>query len=253
MKIDGRLDEPAWFAAKSIGRFHFPWHTSGRREQSIVKLLWDDKNLYLATLCQDAHITARYTEHDGPIPEDDCIEIMIAPDPARPKFYFNVEWNVLGGYIDGHRPQGGEGARQPWDADGVQIAGTHAGTLNDDSDSDRWWLAEVAIPMSNFSISIATAAKRTCNTVNGRRPIRRNHLSMSHIGSERSSSRRNRYPSALGVPEGNAIPNRIWRNQGEYFRMRGPSIPAVVACTRRRSRFRSANGPTKNAGIVRKD
>lgn len=151
IEIDGRLDDPAWFTAESISQFHFPWHTSGEREQSVVKLLWDDENLYIATLCQDAHITARHTEHDGPIPEDDCIEIMVAPDPAKPKFYFNVEWNVLGGYVDGHRPNGAEGPRAPWDAEGVQIAGTHVGTLNDDRDQDQWWLAEVAIPLRNFT------------------------------------------------------------------------------------------------------
>lgn len=150
IKIDGRLDEPAWVAAPDMGDFHFTWYERGEKERTIAKMLWDDDYLYIAHICQDAHITARHTEHDAPIPEDDCFEVMLAPKPERPKHYFNIEWNLLGGYVDGHRTDGPEGPRVPWDAHGLHIAGTYQGTLNEDSDSDAYWIAEVAIPFSNF-------------------------------------------------------------------------------------------------------
>lgn len=149
-EIDGHLNEPAWFAARTIGPFQFPWHQQGPREPSIVKALWDDQYLYLAHVCRDRHITARYRKHNDPIPEDDCFEIMLAPDPARPLRYFNIEWNLLGGYIDGHRPEGPQGPRVDWDCQGLKIAGTIAGTANDDSDQDQHWIVEVAIPLENF-------------------------------------------------------------------------------------------------------
>ena len=38
-----------------------------------------------------------------------------------------------------------------WDAEGVQIAGSCVGTLNDDSDTDQYWIVELAIPLKNFS------------------------------------------------------------------------------------------------------
>jgi hypothetical protein len=38
-----------------------------------------------------------------------------------------------------------------WDAQGVEIAGNYVGTLNDDSDRDRYWLTEVKIPLKNFA------------------------------------------------------------------------------------------------------
>jgi hypothetical protein len=89
---------------------------------------------------------------DGKIPEDDCFEIMFAPNAKRPEVYFNIEWNVIGGYVDNHRPNG---PKQPkasvWDAQGVRIAGKVVGTLNDDSDTDSHWIAEVAIPFRNFT------------------------------------------------------------------------------------------------------
>lgn len=149
--IDGKLDEPAWFAAPAVGPFHFPWYVDGVKEQTVAKLLWDDQYLYIAHLAKDAHITARHRKHDDPIAEDDCFEIMFAPDPADPNHYFNIEWNVHGGYIDGHRPAGAQGPRPDWEIDGLQIAGSYSGTLNQDQDIDRWWIAEVAIPFAGLS------------------------------------------------------------------------------------------------------
>jgi hypothetical protein len=149
--IDGRLEEPAWVAAPSVGRFRFPWFKAGQKEQTVAKILWDDEHLYIAHICQDASITARYSKHDDPIPEDDCFEVMMLPDPARPNAYYNVEWNLLGGYVDGHRPEGPAGPRAPWDVQGLHIAGSHVGTLNDDAGRDEYWLCEVAIPLENFA------------------------------------------------------------------------------------------------------
>lgn len=152
IKIDGKLDEPAWFAAPDVGEFHFTWYKEGRRERTVAKLLWDDENLYVGHVCEDAHITAQHTEHDGKIPEDDCFEVIFAPDALHPAVYFNIEWNVAGGYLDNFRPEGPNKPRAAvWDAEGVRVAGTFAGTLNDDSDSDSYWVAEVAIPLRNFA------------------------------------------------------------------------------------------------------
>ncbi|MBI5691277.1 MAG: carbohydrate-binding family 9-like protein [Verrucomicrobia bacterium] len=150
--IDGRLDEAAWFGAPDVGEFVFTWWKAGTREQTRLKLLWDDECLYLAALCQDAHITARHTERDGKIPEDDCLEVMLAPNAATPHVYFNIEFNVIGGILDNFRPNGPDKPRAPkWDAEGVRIAGSQVGTLNDDTDLDQSWQVEVAIPWKNFA------------------------------------------------------------------------------------------------------
>ena len=160
-RIDGAFDEPAWAAAPAAGDFVFTWYKSGRQEQTNVRLIWDDEYLYLAATCDDAHITARHTERDGKIPEDDCLEIMLAPNAATPRIYFNLEFNVIGGLLDNFRPNGPDQPRAPkWDAEGVRIAGKWSGTLNDDSDTDRHWQVEVAIPWRNFAAVAAAAPPR---------------------------------------------------------------------------------------------
>jgi len=114
-------------------------------------MLWDDEYVYIAHICHDAHITARTEEHGGPVSKDDCFEIMVAPNPDRPNFYFNIERNVIGGYVDGHRPDGSKKPRVPWDVEGARFSGSVKGTTNDDSDVDSWWIGEVAIPLKNFA------------------------------------------------------------------------------------------------------
>ena len=51
--IDGILDEADWQAAKSVGDFKFPWWTAGDKEQTEVKMLWNDTFLYVAWKCSD--------------------------------------------------------------------------------------------------------------------------------------------------------------------------------------------------------
>jgi hypothetical protein len=159
--IDGKLDEAAWFAAPDVGDFHFTWWKEGKKEQTRAKLLWDDEYLYIGVICQDAHITARHTERDGKIPEDDCFEVMITPNQDTPHIYFNIEFNLLGGILDNFRPHGPSKPRAPkWDAADIKIAGAHVGTLNNDSDTDQYWIVEVAVPFKNFAAVAQQARPR---------------------------------------------------------------------------------------------
>jgi hypothetical protein len=149
--IDGRLDEPAWFAAPSVGPFRFPWWKSGKKEQTVAKILWDDDYLYVAYVCQDAHISATRTTHDSPVWNDDCVEVFAAPDPHRPDAYFNIEMNVNGAAYDDFHPHGPNSERKPgWNAEGLRIATHVNGTLNNDTDHDDSWILEVAIPFQAY-------------------------------------------------------------------------------------------------------
>ncbi len=150
--VDGQLDERVWQTASSVGDFVFPWWKSGEKEQTVAKLLWDDQFLYVFYRCQDAHIWAKHTERDSAVWMDDCVEVFTAPDPDQPDNYFNIEMNVRGAFLDQHHPHGPDvEVDEEWNATGVKIATTIDGTLNDDSDTDRGWTLEAAIPLANFA------------------------------------------------------------------------------------------------------
>jgi hypothetical protein len=157
--IDGKLDEPAWFAAPSVGPFRFAWWKSGKQEQTVAKMLWDDEYLYVAYLCQDAHIWAEHVGVDKPVWTDDCVEVFAAPDPKRQQAYFNIEMNVNGSvYTDFHPNGPGSELRPKWRPEGLRVATQVRGTLNNDADQDEWWTLEVAIPFKVYS-RVAPAPK----------------------------------------------------------------------------------------------
>lgn len=154
IKIDGRLDEAAWKNARTFGRFEFPWWKEGRKEQTAARMLWDDEFLYVAYDCRDEHVSATRTERDSQVYRDDCVELFTAPNPKRSHEYFNIEMNVNGAILDRHHPNGPGKPQTPnWNATGIRIATRVDGTLNDDSDTDRGWVLEVAIPFSNFQVT----------------------------------------------------------------------------------------------------
>ena len=161
MVIDGRSDEPSWQAAAAVGEFRFSWWSSGAKEQTEAKMLWDQQNLYVLFRCQDAHIWAEHTERDTPVYKDDCVEVFTAPNPTRPLDYFNIEMNAVGAYLDQHHPEGpGVEMKYEWNAKGIEIAVSRDGTLNNDGDLDQSWTLEAAIPLVNFaSVAVRTPPK----------------------------------------------------------------------------------------------
>ncbi|TWU14564.1 hypothetical protein CA54_34330 [Symmachiella macrocystis] len=177
--IDGKLDEPGWFAAPSVGEFQFAWYKSGKREQTVAKFLWDDKNLYVSFICQDAHIAGTRTKHDSDVWEDDCVEVFTAPNPDLPMAYFNIEMNVRGAHLDGYHPSKKLTPLETnWNAEGIQIKTSVVGTLNNDSDTDTLWILEAAIPFAAF----AHVAKHT-------RPLPDDvwHLNLNRLGGNTNS------------------------------------------------------------------
>ena len=152
IRVDGRIDEAAWRNAATFRNFRFPWWMNGKKEQTVARMLWDDRFLYVSYECKDAHVSAVQTEHDSPVYQDDCVELFTAPNAKRPLDYFNIEMNVNGAVLDQHHPDGPGKVKGPnWQAQGILIATSVGGTLNDDSDKDQGWVLEVAIPCANFA------------------------------------------------------------------------------------------------------
>jgi len=178
--VDGRLDEPAWQRAPRSPRFVDL--VSGRPtiHDTRAAVLWDDAYLYVGFWVEEPFVTAKFTERDSPIYEDNDVEVFIAGQDA----YYEFEINALGtvyevffiwsdvyerdGYAaapefapdaPGHRPWDGVGFRHPrgrregfwqWDLPGLKSAVWVDGTLNDNSDRDRGWTVELAFPWAGL-------------------------------------------------------------------------------------------------------
>ena len=152
--VDGRADEEDWQAAALI-ELIVPWlHDAAEPVQETeVRMLWSATDLFIVYKCADPYIGAEILDHDGATYLEDTVEIFATPNPDHVFNYYGYEMNVLGTLLDyvtfwrdGQRLTGGAG----WQSEGVRIATTIDGTLNDHSDRDTGWVLEIAIPFDNF-------------------------------------------------------------------------------------------------------
>lgn len=152
--IDGKVDA-VWKKADPV-EFVFPWNDVAAEgaQSTLARVLWDENNLYLLYECVDPYLDSEVTEHDGPVYQEDAVEIFATPRADKVSAYFGYEMNINGAYLDYIAAEAGEGRTKSihfdWESEGVQIATTYDGTLNDHSDKDRGWILEMAIPFDNF-------------------------------------------------------------------------------------------------------
>jgi hypothetical protein len=175
--IDGRLDEADWKAAPRSPRFSDLVHGVPGIHDTRAAVLWDDDNLYVGYWVEEPFVSGTLTERDSLIYKNNDVELFIAGRDA----YYELEVNSLGtiyevffiwerafeaaGYAglpefdrgnEGVRPFGGVGFKNhprgprigywKWDLPGLRTAVHVDGTVNDNSDRDRGWTVELAIP-----------------------------------------------------------------------------------------------------------
>src|SRR5262245_34665645 len=144
IKIDGRLDESAWSEADVAGDFRQQEPNEGdpASEQTEVRLLFDDKNLYVGIHAFDsepAQINARELVRDATFSNDDKIEVLLDTYHDRRNAYrFAV--NPLGTQQDALITDEGRDVNLSWDA-----PWTSAGRID-----QTGWTVEIAIPLTTL-------------------------------------------------------------------------------------------------------
>lgn len=148
--IDGRMNESAWNDAPWTDLFvDIEGGTKPRpRFTTQAKMLWDDRNFYLAVILEEPHVWGTLTQRDQIVFHDNDFEVFIDPD-GDTREYYEIEVNALNTifdlflertYIDGGP------AHHEWNLEGLKTAVHVDGTLNDPSDLDRGWGLELALP-----------------------------------------------------------------------------------------------------------
>lgn len=144
--IDGLIEEEDWKAALPFGDFKFPWYTSGEKEQTEAKMLWDDEFLYLYYKCRDKNVSvSKYNLNDG-VSVDDAVEIFWNPNPGAQTRYYQFEINCIGNLLSVLNT-----GTSPRPTIMVPKRG-HViyGTVNNESDMDSLWTMEIAIRFSDY-------------------------------------------------------------------------------------------------------
>jgi len=183
-QIDGRLDDSVWQTAPTSPRFRDLISGSNTIHDTRAAVLWDDDYLYVAYWIEEPNVQATLTERDALIYNDNDVELFIAGKDAYYEFEINsfgtiyevfFIWKESDSYKNGAydsipefgidqagrrpfsgvgykpHPRGGRIGFWNWDFAGLKSAVQIDGTINDDSDRDRGWTVELAIPWSGMS------------------------------------------------------------------------------------------------------
>ena len=159
VKVDGKLDDPCWKTA-AVYKLGLSADKIADglelKEGGEVRFAWDDKYLYLAASFEDSDVVAEGKE-DGlhhyrmgdlcelflkPENKSWYWELYVTPRENKTTFFFPSK-----GYLG--LPSGFE---YQFDAQSdLKVATQIDGTLNDWSDKDRKWTAEMAVPLTELT------------------------------------------------------------------------------------------------------
>ena len=185
IKVDGVPDEPDWQKAERSPRFVDMGTGEPALFATRAAALWDDQNLYIAFWLEEPFVRAKLTAKNSLIFNESDAEVFVDGGDTYYEFETNargttyqmfyiwrdaykkggkfdvpefdpVENNALvfGGDYDrqaptfwkGTNPRGLRWAYFGWEFPGMQSATHVDGTLNDDSDVDKGWTVELALP-----------------------------------------------------------------------------------------------------------
>lgn len=155
IQVDGNITDPAWRYAPWTSDFIDIEGDSKPRPKyrTRVKMLWDDRYLYIAAELEEPDVKATLTQRDSVIFKDNDFEVFLKPLPAT-KSYYEFEINALNTGWDLFLPkpynEGGQ-ADNSWDIEGLKTAIGVQGTLNNPRDKDQGWTVEMAIPLTAFA------------------------------------------------------------------------------------------------------
>jgi hypothetical protein len=155
LKIDGKLDEPAWKDAPSTGAFVNTMTGAPSDLVTEAKLLWDDKFLYVAFQNTDSDIWSSLTKRDDKLWTQEADEMMIDAD-GNGRGYIELQVAPNGNVFDTYLPQyrkyedSIDPKKKPysWNSK-LNAKVTVDGTLNQHDDTDRSWTVEMALPLGD--------------------------------------------------------------------------------------------------------
>lgn len=151
IEVDGRLDEETWREAHRITGFvqSMPSTGSPATEETVVRVLYDDENVYVGAVMYDEHperITVHSLEREFETHDSDVFAVTFDPFlDRRNSFMFLI--NPVGAIKDGQTFDNSRITNLSWDGILERAARVH----------DRGWTAEMAIPLKTLRFETGEA------------------------------------------------------------------------------------------------
>ena len=148
---DGKLSEEVWAKAPiltfsdSLGR---PIPT---RFETKLRLLYDDKNLYVSFEAKDKDISCPFSKRDDPIYDHEAVELFIMPKVKAPALgpYIELQASPKGIIFDAAFTGRRTGMDTSFNA-GQTVGTDIRGTLNQDDGQDEGFTSEWIVPFAQM-------------------------------------------------------------------------------------------------------
>jgi hypothetical protein len=146
--IDGDLSDEVWRRAPAVNLVG-SMRGEKPRLRTTARLLYDDANLYVAFDAEDPDVWGTLMNRDDPIYGEEVVEIFIDAN-ADGRTYNEMQVSPNNVVFDAYFPAPRQGMDLAWDSK-LQSAVQVRGTINDPSDRDDGWSAELRIPFSELA------------------------------------------------------------------------------------------------------
>jgi hypothetical protein len=154
MTIDGYLNETIWHSTLSVVLCE---NKSGSDVinpdyRTEVKTAYDSLYLYISFLCQDPDIWGKFNDRDEHLWTEEVVEVFIDTDQEA-NTYVEIEVSPKNVLFDSFIVDPVDidiQATKEFDLNGIKTAVSVNGSLNDESDEDRYWSVEIAIPLKEL-------------------------------------------------------------------------------------------------------
>lgn len=148
--IDGKLDDDVWKSAPEV-TLQGSFDGSPVRRKTTVRLLWDEKNVYVAFDAEDPDIWGTKLKKDDDIYNEDAVEVFFDAD-GDGATYNELQVSPHNTNFDASfvTRRSDLPTAMAWES-GMKTAVQVKGTLDDASDTDERWTAEMAIPIANLN------------------------------------------------------------------------------------------------------
>ncbi|MCE5241121.1 hypothetical protein LLH23_21875 [bacterium] len=161
-RLDGKLDDACWGRAALVTPFLLNNGGGPATQQTVGRLCWDDRALYLAFECaeralvpetQQSHLLKqRITAHDGGVFGDESLEIFLQPGGSGA--YYQFAANMLG---------------TRYESRGTDASFNGAWETAASTGRDAWVL-EVAIPFASVGVAVKPGDKWNLNLCRNENP-----------------------------------------------------------------------------------
>jgi hypothetical protein len=143
VKVDGKLDDEVWSKAPSSGLFVDTLTGGPATQKTEAKVAYDDKNLYIAFVCDDEDIWSAFKKRDDKLWTDEAVEVFLDAN-ADGKDYVELQVNPHNAVFDSYLPAYRQN-QNDWNSK-IKTAVVVDGTVDNHDDKDKRWTVEMAIP-----------------------------------------------------------------------------------------------------------